>query len=131
VLERLAELPDNDLVFGDSMAEAAVINGLFLLPDRRGRAVEPKAGFALLGSSPDIEVRDFRGAIQALPVLDRRASGAGSLSLPGDADGIVRRIPLVAMHRGQLVPSLSLEALRVSRGEETIVVKTSDGSGET
>lgn len=131
VSERLAGLPDNDQIFADSMGATPVVNGLFLLSEDRGRPIEPKAGFALLGSLPDRSMRDLPGAIQALPVLEDHAAGAGSLSLPGDADGIVRRIPLVALHRGQLVPSLSLETLRISRGDETIVVKTSDGSGET
>ena len=29
-------------------------------------------------------------------------------------DGVVRRAPLLFFHRGELVPSLSLEALRVA-----------------
>ena len=131
VTARLAGLPDNDEVFAASMAAVPIVNGLFLLPERHGRAVEPKAGMALLGSLPDVSLRNFPGAVQALPVLERNAAGAGSLSLPGGADGVVRRVPLVALSRGRLVPSLSLEAMRVWRGDETLVVKASDGSGET
>lgn len=129
--DRFAGLPDNDKVFADSMAGAHVVNGLFLLPQARGAPVEPKAGIALKGSMPDKAVRSFPGAIQALPVLQANAAGAGSLSLPGDADTIVRRAPLVALNGRQLVPSLSLEAVRVWAGEDNILVTTSDASGGT
>jgi adenylate cyclase len=131
VAARFAGLPDHDQAFADSMAAVPVVDGLFLLHEKRGRPVEPKAGFALLGSPPRRSVANFAGAIQALPVLDAKAAGAGSLSLPGDADGIVRRVPLVSLYGDQLVPSLSLEALRVWQGQETVMVKASDASGET
>jgi adenylate cyclase len=131
MVARFAGLPDHDLAFADSMKAVPVVDGLFLLRERRGRPVEPKAGFALQGSVPKRSVATFAGAIQPLPVLETNAAGAGSLSLPGDADGIVRRAPLVSLYGDQLVPSLSLEALRVWRGDETIMVKASDASGET
>ena len=114
------------------MVGAHVVNGLFLIRQQRGGEVVPKAGIALLGSVPDKAVAQFAGSIQPLPVLQANAAGAGSLSLPGDADGIVRRAPLLALHGKQLVPSLSLEALRVVReGQDTLVVRASDGSGGT
>ena len=39
-------------------------------------------------------------------------------------------MPLIANLDGQLVPSLSLEALRVAQGAGAILVRSSDGSGE-
>ena len=128
---RFADLPDNDEVFAQSMIGAHVVNGLFLIRGQHGGEVVPKAGIALLGSLPDKSVAQFAGSVQPLPVLQANAAGAGSLSLPGDSDGIVRRAPLVALHGRQLVPSLSLEALRVWKGEDNIVVRASDGSGGT
>jgi adenylate cyclase len=129
--DRFAGLPDNDKVFADSMAGSHVINGLFLLSEPRGAPVEPKAGIGLLGSLPDKSMRSYPGSIQALPLLQANAAGTGSLSLPGDADGIVRRVPLVTLNGRQLVPSLSLEAVRVWAGEDNIIVKASDASGQT
>jgi len=76
-------------------------------------------------------MRSYPGSIQALPVLQAKAAGAGSLSLPGDTDGIVRRVPLIALNGRQLLPSLSLEAVRVWADEGNIIVKASDASGQT
>jgi len=53
-----------------------------------------------------------------------------SVSLPADSDGILRSVPLLAKQGDQLLPSLSLEALRVAQGAGSIIVRTSDASGE-
>jgi adenylate cyclase len=42
----------------------------------------------------------------------------------------VRAAPLVAQIGGQIVPSLSVEALRVAQGAGAVLVKTTSGSGE-
>jgi adenylate cyclase len=44
------------------------------------------------------------------------ASGAGAISLPGDADGLVRRVPLLVSVGGRIAPGLALEALRLAAG---------------
>ncbi len=53
------------------------------------------------------------------------------LTLEADPDGIVRRAPLVAIHRGTLVPSLNLEAVRLATDAGNPDLTTSDGTGET
>src|SRR5690606_22171253 len=68
-------------------------------------------------------------AILPLPALEETAQGSGSLTLEGDSDGIVRKVPLLMKQRDRLLPALSLEALRVAQGAGAILVKTSDGSG--
>jgi adenylate cyclase len=64
-----------------------------------------------------------------LAALDEAAVGRGFLTLTGDSDGIVRRAPLLALQGDQIQPALSLEALRVAQGAGSIMVKSSDGSG--
>jgi adenylate cyclase len=67
-----------------------------------------------------------------MPLADLAASahGLGFVSTRGDADGIVRRAPLIAKANGVLVPSLGAEALRVAQGAGGMVVRSSDASGE-
>lgn len=127
----LAGLPGNDAQFAASFSAVPVVAGYFLDRARRGRAVEPKAPFLLHGSLPSRFVAHYDGAILPLPVLERAAAGVGSVSIEGDADGIVRRAALVALHRGTPVPSLSLEAVRLALGADNPDLTTSDGSGET
>ncbi len=128
--ERFAGLPDHDEVFAQSFAEVPVVLGMILDYRAGGRVFEPRVGIARLGSLPGA-VETYRGSTRALPVLERAAAGAGSISHAKDYDGIVRRAPLVAILGGELVPTLSLEALRVAGGGDSVVVRTSDGSGGT
>src|SRR3546814_19135422 len=71
----------------------------------------------------------YTNAVLPLPRLDEAAQGGGFLTLQGDADGIVRRAPLLARQGEQILPSLSVEALRVAQGAGAVLVKASDGSG--
>ncbi|GAA0274169.1 adenylate/guanylate cyclase domain-containing protein [Alteraurantiacibacter aestuarii] len=128
--EALAGLPSNDALFAESFSTVPVVTGFFLEAAQRGRDIEPVASFTLHGSLPTAHVRSYAGSLQPLPVLEQAAAGNGSLSLDNDADGIVRRVPLVAIHRGVLVPSLSLEAVRVARDAGSPNLVASDGSGE-
>jgi adenylate cyclase len=127
----LAGLPSHDAALAGSFAEVPVVAGFFLERGERGRDVEPAAPFTLHGSLPSAHVPAYERALLPLPELERAAAGTGSLTLEADPDGIVRRAPLVAIHRGVLVPSLSLEAVRLATGAANPDLTTSDGSGET
>lgn len=126
----LRRLPDNDTRLAQSLAATQTVLGYFLVNDKAGQAVPVKAGFAVAGSPPT-DVPPFRRAIQSLPQLAEAAAGSGSVSLAADSDGILRSVPLLARQGDQLLPSLSLEALRVAQGAGAITVRTSDASGET
>ena len=68
---------------------------------------------------------DFPGVLQPLPALREASAGLGTLSKNEDGDGIVRKAPLLFLHDGELVPALSLEALRVAQGADAVLVRTS------
>ena len=125
----LAGLPDNDVLLAESFAKAPVITGFFLTHDAYRRTVQPKAGFALSGTEPT-RLASFSDAIAPLPGLEAAARGNGFVSIATDSDAIVRRAPLIARNGAAIVPSLSLEALRVAQGAGAVIIKTGDGSGE-
>ncbi len=129
--QALAGLPSNDALLAQSFADVPVVTAFFLDKARSGRAVEAKFSFTLHGSLPSAAVQSYEGSLQPLPGLEAAASGNGFVTLESDADGIVRRVPLVAIHRGVLVPSLGLEAVRVALDAGSPDLTTSDGSGET
>lgn len=56
------------------------------------------------------------GATGPPPALVAEAAGAGTLSLPGDEDGLVRRVPLFVTVGDEIRPGLALEALRLGSG---------------
>ena len=130
VLEPLRRLPDHDSVLAQSFAATPAVLGYFLVRDHAGPQVAVKAGFAVGGSPPGAEVPTFQRGIESLPVLSAQAAGSGSVSLAPDSDGILRSVPLLARQGEQLLPSLSLEALRVAQGAGSILIRSSDASGE-
>ncbi len=125
----LRRLPDNDTQLAQTLREVPVVTGFFLSNDPKQAEAAPKAGFAISGDSPLGVVPDYRNAILPLPLLEQAAAGNGSLTLSGDSDGIIRAAPLVVRQGEQILPSLSLEALRVAQGAGSITIKTSTGSG--
>ncbi len=132
--DAVARMTDHDVLFARQLAASPAIPGFFLTRDANAARPEQKAGIAVLGSPVDGALPGFKGAIVPLPLLSKAAAGAGFVSIIGDNDGIIRRAPLLARvggrDDGQIVPSLSLEALRVAQGAGTIVIRGTDGSGE-
>lgn len=125
----LRRLPDNDAQLAQTLREVPVVTGFFLSNDPKQAEAAPKAGFAISGSTPLGVIENYRNAILPLASLETAATGNGSLTLSGDSDGIIRKAPLLVRQGEQILPSLSLEALRVAQGAGSITIKTSDGSG--
>ena len=132
--DAVARMTDHDVLFARTLAATPTIPGFFLTRDTNAVRPEQKAGMAVLGSPVDDALPSFHGAIVPLPLLSKAAAGAGFVSIVGDSDGIIRRAPLLARigtgADGQIVPSLSLEALRVAQQAGSIVIRGTDGSGE-
>ncbi|TRW14850.1 CHASE2 domain-containing protein [Glacieibacterium frigidum] len=126
----VARMADHDALFGQALGTAPSIPGFFMTRDANPARPEQKAGVAVLGSPIDAALPAFAGAIVPLPVLAKSAAGAGFVSIVGDSDGIIRRAPLLARVGDQIVPSLSLEALRVAQQAGALVIRGTDGSGE-
>ncbi len=73
--------------------------------------------------SPAAELFRPSGLVCALPVLARAAPAAGYMNALPDADGVLRRTPLLVAWRGGLYPSLSLAALMLAQGRPQAVLK--------
>ena len=116
-------------------------------PDRFGGDVELSETFlelpVLLASRPDNKtVNDpinpgaaiiqpqfldrllpYNGIIANIPILENNSVGAGIVSTEPEIDGVVRRMPTVAVVDGTLYPSLALETLRVIAGDPSFQIK--------
>ncbi len=126
----IAAMTDHDELLGQAMGRGPTVTGYFLTEEANSARPAEHAGVAVSGTPPLEILREYNGAIVSLPVIGDRASGAGSVSLDSGRDDIIRAVPLIANLDGQIVPSLSLEALRVAQGAGAILVRSSDGSGE-
>ena len=126
----VAALADHDVLLGEAIARTPTVAGFFLTHEANRARPGHSSGFAVSGASPLASLPAFRGAITALPVIAHDAAGEGFVSFAGDGDGVVRATPLLSRLDDQIVPSLSLEALRVAQGAGAVVIKSSNGSGE-
>ncbi len=105
-------LVNDDQLLADAMRDKPVAMGWVLDPRSRTAAVSVpiffrgKPEFGPLWTSP--------GVVGSVPLLSSAASGTGVMSLPGDEDGVVRRVPLLVTVGGETVPGLAAEALRLS-----------------
>ncbi len=129
VARALNTLPDNDAQLAQVLAATPSINGYFLTREKPASFARSKVGFAVSGTQPS-SVPHYSDAVLPLPALDQAAAGSGFLSIEPDPDSIIRRAPLIAIQKGEMLPSLSLEAVRIARQANSVIVKTSDGSGE-
>ena len=121
----LESLPSNDELFAAAMKGGRVVLGeLALNVASDGRGGKPKVGFATVGPSALRFVRQYPSLLPNVPVLEQAAAGRGLFTIAQDADGIVRRVPMIIAVGNQLFPSLTLEMLRVLTGAGGILVKT-------
>lgn len=114
------------LADGDAMLIAALksgpsVLGIALDPDGAGNA--PPSIAVLVGGSPDLSgLWNAMGAIGPIPELADAAAGLGILALPGDGDGRIRSVPLLAMAGDNLRPGLAIEMVRIAAGNGTYVL---------
>ena len=129
--EKLRRLPSNDAVFADAIRASSVVLGQSgyrvsgAVPIARP---ESQTGIATIGPDPRLFLVDFPHLLRNLPLLDDAAQGHGIFSIIPENDGTVRRVPVVAVANGTVVPSLSLEMLRVATRSGAVLIKT-DASG--
>lgn len=119
----------NDQYFADALGGGRTVLATTLVQARTG-APPQKAGFVYAGDDPAAFLVKFEGAVAPLPLLANATQGLGATNWSPDRDQVVRRVPLVAVAGGAPVPSLAIEALRVAQGESTIVIRSSNASGE-
>jgi adenylate cyclase len=104
------DLPDGDKQLANAMKTVPVVLGFVLDPDQ-AKGI-PAVPVVARGSMPLQELWRSAGAVGPAPELGQAAQGMGALSLPGDADGLVRRVPLFVEAANALLPGLALEAIR-------------------
>ncbi|WP_225713593.1 CHASE2 domain-containing protein [Bradyrhizobium semiaridum] len=132
---RLRELPSNDQILSDAIRRSRVVLGETGLAQAWSELDEtlPTTGFGTLASGPGAAASaaepflyEFAGLLRNVPVLERAAAGRGLFTIKTERDGIIRRVPMVMVAQGKLMPSLSLEILRVVTTTPTVLIKTDE-----
>ncbi|MGI9482801.1 MAG: CHASE2 domain-containing protein [Hyphomicrobiales bacterium] len=127
----LSSLPDNDRTLAKTFSEWPVVAGMVFMRQKNTNRPPVKTGFAIAGSDPRASLVTFNGSIHNLPVLEEAVPGIGYFNFEPDRfDRTVRRVPVVAGLGGELYPSLLAETVRVAQRAGSMVLKSSDASGE-
>ncbi|MEL6265499.1 MAG: adenylate/guanylate cyclase domain-containing protein, partial [Pseudomonadota bacterium] len=122
-------LHDHDAMFAEAVGRGPVVLGTFLAGGVGDAVPDVKAGVSFIGTPAQGALIGFSNAIVNLPVLSDPAAGIGSVSLAPEEEDIVRRVPMLSRIGDRVVPSLSLETLRVAQGAGSYLLRASDGSG--
>ena len=133
----LSALPENDAIFARAIAGRPVVLGQAGTVDTvgandRDRPPPPQRLIVRTAEgAPDPTVRfhAFDAMLRSLPLLEDAAAGLGQVVPTADADGVIRRVPMVLKVRDQLIPALSVELLRVMAKARLAQVATDPETG--
>ena len=123
---KLRTLPSNDQIFADAIKRSRVVlgeTGLAGVNPLFDKTL-PVTGVAMLGEDPQPFLFDFAGLLRNVDTLETAAAGRGLFTIKNERDGIVRRVPMMLLAQGVMMPSLSFEILRVVTGTPTIIIKS-------
>jgi adenylate cyclase len=126
--EKLRSLPSHDQIFADVIRASRVVLGESGGPNVHADLDRnlPVTGLATLGEDPQRFLFHFPGLLRNVRVIEEAAAGRGLFNIVPERDGIIRRVPMLVLAQGIMMPSLSFEMLRVASGSGTILVKTDE-----
>ncbi len=126
---RIAELPSNDLIFAHALRRFRAVAGLTAY----NRALEhseqtplPSPPLGAVGGDSLHFFPAYPGAVRNLAEIEEAALGHGIITIKPEPDGIVRRAPAMLNVRGTLMPSLTVEMLRIATGGRALIVKRNE-----
>ena len=123
---KLDSLPSNDEVLADAIKRSRVVVGEAgtATPTQTPPAEAAlQTGFAIRGPDPTPYLVTFPGILRNVPPIEEAAAGRGLFSINPEHDGIIRRVPVIMEAQGMLVPSLTMDMLRVVTHSGAILVR--------
>jgi len=132
VRQKILSLESNDELLASIIAQANVVLGQAgywdQLPNDAGEPFKKSVAVRKLSADtpdPTAFLNNIPTLIRNLPVLEKNAKGIGMFSLNPSLDGIIREVPMISKHGGNLYPALSVEAIRVGFQVPTLMAEVS------
>lgn len=122
--------PSNDAQLADAIAKTPTVLGAILTQGASPVDFPIRYGVAAAGDDPLRFLPRFKSAVVPLPALSTASAGIGAINWLPDRDQVVRRVPIVLALGNSIVTSLVAEALRVAQNASTIIVRSSNASGQ-
>jgi adenylate cyclase len=119
----------HDQTLAQSLAASPTILGFIFNYDKELSKKSPNIPVTYLETTQEgLEVRrdaipNALGVLPNIDILQNSAYSSGSFNMIPDADGIVRRVPVVLQYKDKIYPSLSFEMVRAAIGEDTVFVE--------
>jgi adenylate cyclase len=124
----LEHLPSPDTALTGAFAGVKTVTGFHLDGDEPPADVALKSQVVWNGArDPFPHVPATSRAAGSIEPIQRASAGIGALNLARDADGVVRRMPLVFRFGDKALPSLEAEVLRLAEDKPALTVKSDDG----
>jgi adenylate cyclase len=123
---KLDRLPSNDDALAEAIKHSRVVVGQAgaAAPEVKTAAdAALQTGFAVRGPDARPYLVTFAGLLRNVPAIEQAAAGRGLFSIDPESDGIIRRVPVIMTAQGTMVPSLSMEMLRLVTGSSAILVR--------
>ena len=129
-----ADGPAADSRLADAIGQSGAALAVSLGNVATSHEAEPKAGWSLVGDVPQT-LPGFPGLVASLPELNGRAAGLGVIRAVPDADGVLRRVPLVWLRNlppgrerlNEIWPGFALELVRLGIGASDFAVRMGNG----
>jgi adenylate cyclase len=122
----VAGVRGSDEIFHAAIGRGRVVLGMAATDEIDPEARAPPAPkFKIAERGPNLRrfVPSFSRLVPNLPTLEGPARGIGLVSLSVDTDGVIRHVPTVYTHGGNLYPGFGLEVLRVALGAPSILLQ--------
>ena len=127
-------LNSENILNSDELFLSTIKNSNVILPlvgatkEVKKNNFSPKANIITKGEDPLNYLYNYQGYISSLDKFNNAAKGLGSISIIDSEDGILRYVPLILNIDNEIIPSLSLEAVRLFNKEKSYLIQT-DQSG--
>lgn len=136
IKEKIIQLPDNDQIFSQAIAQAGnIVTGFTnARPNETRRLPSQPVKPTFLLKDKSVFIRDSlfqtKGVATNLPLFSEKAAGNGHFMASPETDGIIRKVSLFSRYNPpqfsdsevKLYPSLALEVLRVSISPNTRMI---------
>ena len=124
------DLKDHDERLAEAVSNSPTVLGMIFHGDSEMDRPMPRgSGFA--GHTDVVEaIPKYQFATRNLEILEKGAAGFANFSYLPERDGIVRRTPLLSKIDDTIIPTISVEALRVAQGAGTLVARSAQAQGE-
>ena len=126
--KELSRLPSNESIAANEMTKFPIVighSGLDVTGDANRGDIKSTSVKVLLGDKGIKNwLTSYPGLLANVPEFEKNSTGAGTVSVAEEPDGIIRRVPLISDVADTIRPTLGLDMIRVAFQGNSIAART-------